>query len=70
MRVKRNRQSESYIAQMSKVLNIKDEICRCFTADCGECPLCKLGVFDTDTCLEIDKLAKRLELAYKVVETL
>lgn len=36
----------------------------------SKCPLGKLGVFDTPTCQELVKLKNRLELVYKVVETL
>lgn len=70
MRVKRDRQTATDIAEILKALEIKDKICARFGPSCGKCPLSKLGALDTDTCCEIDSLAKRLELAYKVVETL
>ena len=69
MNIKRDRQTEFYIAQLLKALNIEDEICPRF-ASCVECPLGRLGVLQSCTCDEIKKLVKRLELAYKVVETL
>ena len=54
--------------QMLNALQVKKQICMRFGASCHRCPLGKLGVFDTFTCLDIDKLIKRLELVYRVVE--
>lgn len=70
MRVKRNRDAEYNIAYLLKALETMDEVCGRYGASCHDCPLGKLGVFDTPTCDEISKLKSRLELAYKVVETL
>lgn len=49
MNIKREARTQVEIAQIIRVLDIKDE---------------------TRTCDEIDKLAKRLDLAYRVVQTL
>ena len=73
MNIERNARTQADIAsiirQIKKALDIKHEICkRCF--ECYNCPLGKLEMLDTRTCEEIEKLADRLELAYKVVETL
>ena len=59
------------IAEIIKALQAKDKICQRYT-HCGECPLGKLGALDTDTdaCMEMDKLVKRLGVADEVVETL
>lgn len=67
--IKREARTQVEIAQIIKVLDIKDEICQRHTR-CDECPLGKLDVLETQTCDEIDKLAKRLDLAYRVVQTL
>ena len=67
--IKREARTQVDIAQIIRVLDIKDEICQHYTR-CDECPLGKLDVLETRTCDEIDKLAKRLDLAYKVVQTL
>lgn len=69
MNIKRDRQTEFDIAQVLRALYIEDKICHRFES-CIECPLGKLGVFETCTCDEMKKLAKRLDLAYKVVETI
>lgn len=68
MDVKRNRGTAYDIAQMIEALNVHKQICARFGGSCGRCPLGKLGVFDTYTCLEICKLTNRLEVAYRVVE--
>ena len=70
MNVKRNKNSEFDIAHIMSALEYKHKICARFGTNCYACPLGKLGVFDNFTCLDIDKLMKRLELVYKVVETL
>lgn len=62
MNVKRDRGLAYDTAQMINALQVKKQICAC--------PLGKLGVFESFTCLDIDRLVKRLELVYKVVETL
>ena len=71
MRVERNRDAERNIAYLLKALDICDETwCVKYGGNCHKCPLGKLGVFDTPTCQELAKLKSRLELVYKVVETL
>ena len=70
MRVKRSIESERDIAYVLKALDTMVEACGRYGANCSECPLGKLGVFDTLTCNEIAKVKSRLELVYKVVETL
>ena len=69
MNIKREERTQVEIAQIIRVLDIKDEICQRHTS-CDECSLGKLDVLETRTCEEIDKLAKRLGLAYRVVQTL
>lgn len=69
MNIKREARTQVEIAQIIRVLDIKDEICQRHTC-CDECSLGKLDVLETRTCDEIDKLAKRLGLAYRVVQTL
>lgn len=69
MDIKREARTQVEIAQIIRVLNIKDEICQRHTRY-DECPLGKLDVLETRTCDEIDKLAKCLDLAYRVVQTL
>ena len=68
MNVKRDRGLAYDTAQMINALQVKQQICVRFGASCHRCPLGKLGVFDTFTCLDIDKLINRLELIYRVVE--
>ena len=68
MNVKREARTQVDIAQIMRALHVKDEICQRHI--CYECPLCKLGAFETSTCDEIDRLIERLDLVYKVVETL
>ena len=69
MNIKREARTQIEIAQIIRVLDIKDEICERYRS-CYDCPLSKLEVLETRTCDEIDKLIKRLDLAYKVVEML
>lgn len=69
MNIKREARTQIEIAQIIRVLDIKDEICQRHTR-CDECSLGKLDVLETRTCDEIDKLAKCLDLAYRVVQTL
>lgn len=69
MNIKREARTQVEIAQIIRVLDIKDEICQHHTR-CDECSLGKLDVLETRTCDEIDKLAKCLDLAYRVVQTL
>ena len=69
MNVKREARTQVEIEQILRVLRITDEICQRHT-DCEECPLGRLGVFDAPTCHKVSKLKRRLELVYKVVETL
>ena len=68
MDVKRDRGLAYETLDMLNALQVKEQICARFGASCHRCPLGKLGVFDTLTCLDIDKLTKRLELIYRVVE--
>ena len=71
MIVERRIDAERDIAYLLKALDNVDDIwCVKYGGDCYKCPLGKLGVFDAPTCHELDKLKSRLELAYKVVETL
>lgn len=71
MRVERRRDSERDIAYLLKALDTVDEAwCVKYGGNCNKCPLGKLGVFDTLTCYEVSRLKSRLELIYKVVETL
>ena len=69
MNVKREARTQVDIAQIMRALHIKDEICQRYTR-CPECPLGKLDVLETRTCDEIDKLVNRLDLVYRVVQTL
>ena len=69
MNIKRESRTQLDIAQIIRALDIKDEICQRYSS-CCDCPLCELGVFDAPTCREIAKVKSRLELVYKVVETL
>ena len=68
MDVKRDRGLAYDTLQMLNALQVKTQICARFGASCNRCPLGKLGVFGNPTCLDIDKLIKRLELVYRVVE--
>lgn len=68
MDVKRDRGLAYDIAQMLKALQAKQQICARFAFSCKLCPLGKLGVLDNFACTDIDKLIKRLELVYRVVE--
>lgn len=68
MDVKRDRGTAYDIAQMIKALNVHKQICARLGGSCGRCPLGKLGVLDNFACADIDKLIKRLELVYRVVE--
>lgn len=71
MRVERNRGAERDIAFLLKALDTVDEAwCSKYRGNCYKCPLGKLGVFDTPTCHELTKVRNRLELVYKVVETI
>ena len=71
MKVERNRDAARDIAYIVHALDIAGEIwCVKYGGNCYKCPLSKLGVFDTNTCDEVSKLKRRLELVYKVVETL
>lgn len=71
MRVERNRGAERDIAFLIRALDTVDESwCMKYNGNCYKCPLGKLEVFDAPTCNEIAKVRSRLELIYKVVETL
>ena len=68
--IKRNRADESEVANMlDKIRRYHEIVCRHNV--CEECPLGRLNdVFEVTTCENIEKLIKRLEVIYKVVETL
>lgn len=68
MYVKRDRGLAYDILQMLNALQVQQQICARFGANCYACPLGKLGVFESFTCLDIDKLIRRLELVYRVIE--
>ena len=71
MRVERSRDVERDIAHLLKALDtLYEPCCEKYGGDCYECPLGCLGVLETQTCYEVSKLKSRLELVYKVVETL
>lgn len=71
MKVERSRDTARDITYLLKALDIVYEACcEKHGTNCYKCPLYKLGVFDLPTCQEIAKLKSRLELIYKVVETL
>lgn len=71
MRVERNRGTERDIAYLLKALDtVYDACCEKYGGNCYECPLGSLGVLQTQTCYEVSRLKSRLELVYKVVETL
>lgn len=71
MRIERSRGTECDIAYLLKALdNVYDTCCEKYGGNCYECPLGSLGVLQTQTCYEIAKVKSRLELVYKVVETL
>ena len=69
--VKRSQDAERDISYLIKAMDIVGETwCSKNRGNCYKCPLGKLGVFDNRTCNEFVKLISRLELVYKVVETL
>lgn len=71
MKVERSRDAEHDIAHLIKVLdNVYERCCEKYDGNCYECPLGRLGVLGTQTCYEVSRLKSRLELVYKVVETL
>jgi hypothetical protein len=71
MRVERNRDVERDIAYLLKALDtVYETCCEKYGENCYKCPLGSLGVLQTQTCHELGKLKSRLELVYKVVETL
>lgn len=71
MRVERNRGIERDIAHLLTALDtVYETCCERYGGVCYECPLGTLDVLQTQTCYEVSRLKKRLELAYKVVETL
>lgn len=71
MRVERSRDTERDIAYLLKALDtVYVTCCAKYGGNCYECPLGSLGVLETPTCHEVSKLKSRLELVYKVVETL
>lgn len=71
MKVERSRDAERDIAYLLNTLyNVGDTWCVKYGGNCNKCPLGELGVFDTPTCNWVSKLKSRLELVYKVVETL
>ena len=71
MRVERNRDVAHDISYLIEVLDtVHDTFCEKYGGNCYECPLGSLGVLGTQTCYEVSKLKSRLELVYRVVETL
>ena len=71
MKVERSRDTERDIAYLLKALDTEYETCcEKYGENCYKCPLGNLGVLGTQTCHEVYKLKSRLELVYKVVETL
>lgn len=71
MNIKRDRGLAYDIAQIIEALDtVYETCCEKYGVNCYECPLGSLGVFETKTCYEVSKLKSRLDLAYKVVETL
>ena len=71
MDIKRDRGLAYDIAQIIEALDtVYDTCCDKYGGNCYECPLGSLGVLGTQTCYEVSKLKSRLELVYKVVETL
>lgn len=71
MRVERSRDAERDIAYLLKALDtLYETCCEKYGGNCYECPLGSLGVLETQTCHELGKLKRRLELVYRVVETL
>ena len=71
MKVERRRDVERDIAYLLKALDaVYETCCEKYGGNCYECPLGCLGVFETQTCQEISKVKSRLELVYRVVETL
>nr|CAI9751791.1 hypothetical protein YSBCXYJI_YSBCXYJI_CDS_0074 [Caudoviricetes sp.] len=52
---------------LSALLNIEDKFCPRFIKSCTDCPLGRLGVFQTCTCDEIKKLKTRLILVYNLL---
>lgn len=71
MKVERNRDAAHDIAYLIEVLDTVEDIwCVKYGGNCYNCPLGKLGVFNVRICRELARVKSRLELAYKVVETL
>lgn len=69
--IKRDRQNEFYIANMiTTIQENKREICM-KQPGCEDCPLANIdGLFDESICAMLNQTKKRLELSYKLVETL
>lgn len=71
MRIDRSRDVERDIACLLNALDtVYETCCEKYGGNCYECPLGSLGVLQTQTCYEVSRLKSRLELIYKVVETL
>ena len=71
MKVERNRDAARDIAYLLKALDtVHETCCDKYGGSCYECALGSLGALPTQTCYEISRLKSRLELVYKVVETL
>ena len=71
MRIERNRDTARDIAYLLTALDtVYETCCEKYGGDCYKCPLGSLGVLGTQTCYEVSGLKNRLELVYKVVETL
>lgn len=71
MRVERSRDLERDIAYLLKALDtVYETYCEKYGENCYECPLGSLGVLGTQTCYKVSKPKSRLELVYRVVETI
>lgn len=71
MNIERSIDTARDIAYLLKELDtVYETCCDRYGGNCYECPLGSLGVLQTQTCYEVNKLKSRLELVYKVVETL
>lgn len=69
--IKRDRQNELYIANMLRTIEKnKRELCM-HQPGCDECPLGTIDdLFDVSLCAMLGQTKKRLELSYKLVESL
>lgn len=70
MKIERNKGEARDIEYAIRGLEIAEDACTRYGGNCRECPLSRLGVFETMTCEEIKKMRKRLELILRLVEEL